>query len=655
MAEAELPEHHGDVQYTQDNVSVHVSGPHKVSTANGKLDMTKNRFGIKVSWTPTKLHLKQDSLSGDDCNTWEELSPDAPVAYRVLKEPKRDSLDAVQIKQEQNAVQPFSFEIDELASYQCKQKADKHEVTLFLSDGTRLPTLTFIQDRQKHFIRELQEFLKFKTSRKDSSLHVVVNPERPDREALEKSFEELNLFPESRNKGIVSRFFNDPYTATMDGFAKVTNLVTGSGPYTMSPHRYHSFDEMMELQPESFTGLEIANHEEEPGFEVVVRILPNRPDVERCCPLSHEEWVLYYDSEGRICNEASLRERIFRGGIHPHLRKEVWTFLLDYFSFNSTYKEREARRKQLKDDYFRMKLQWKTISEDQELRFSGFRERKSIVEKDVSRTDRTHEFYEGENNKNVEMLYDILMTYCMYNFDLGYVQGMSDLLSPILIVMENEADAFWCFVGFIKRVESNFDMDQMGMKTQLLQLHDVLGVALPKLATYLDQHDSGNLYFCFRWLIILFKREFKFEDIMKLWEVLWTDLPCKNFHLLICAAILDTETTRMMENNYGLNEILKHVNDMSYKINLEETLARAEGIYLQLKDCLKLPESVQETLGICRGSADVSCGDTTKEKDFSEPSATAAQPKDSPLSSSSVEVLSEADIEARSHEGQKRK
>ncbi len=31
----------------------------------------------------------------------------------------------------------------------------------------------------------------------------------------------------------------------------------------------------------------------------------------------------------------------------------------------------------------------------------------------------------------------------------GYVQGMSDLLSPILFVMENEVDAFWCFVSFM--------------------------------------------------------------------------------------------------------------------------------------------------------------------------------------------------------------
>ena len=42
-----------------------------------------------------------------------------------------------------------------------------------------------------------------------------------------------------------------------------------------------------------------------------------------------------------------------------------------------------------------------------------------FADKDVTRTDRLHHFYAEPNNANVKKLYDILMTYCMYNFDLG--------------------------------------------------------------------------------------------------------------------------------------------------------------------------------------------------------------------------------------------
>ena len=79
------------------------------------------------------------------------------------------------------------------------------------------------------------------------------------------------------------------------------------------------------------------------------------------------------------------------------------------------------------------------------------------TEKDVNRTDRNHPFFEGEHNPNVTLLHDILMTFVMYNFDLGYVQGMSDLLAPILYVTQDEATAFWCFVGYMDMVVSEDD------------------------------------------------------------------------------------------------------------------------------------------------------------------------------------------------------
>lgn len=81
------------------------------------------------------------------------------------------------------------------------------------------------------------------------------------------------------------------------------------------------------------------------------------------------------------------------------------------------------------------------------------------TDKDVCRTDRTLDFYAGEGNENIVKLHNVLMTYVMYNFDLGYVQGMSDLLSPILMIMNSdEVESFWCFVGFMNRVVSSIKM-----------------------------------------------------------------------------------------------------------------------------------------------------------------------------------------------------
>ncbi|XP_077492674.1 TBC1 domain family member 15-like isoform X3 [Amblyomma americanum] len=658
--------------YTQDNVSVRFASPRGEQTVSGKLEITKERHGHVVSWAPyeppAEVKAQEQRYDEHSAGIWEDLTADSTVSYHVGGRDKTQSSGVVKIKKDDNgavassgdapspsssAAQSISFEVTELNSYRLRQVCDTHELTLNLSDGTRLPVFVFIERRHEHFIRALHEHVSFKRSRKDHLLYLV---QMPAVEALHKSFDQLDLYTESSSRYDVIRKFlvNPTWDATWDGFAKVAHYVTGAGSGLPGEEYRTSYDYFGEQQPDSLTGLEISEHCEEPGFEVVVRTLPKRTEVKRGSPLGHEEWALAHDPEGRVLNEDALKQRIFRGGIAAELRREVWPFLLGYYGFSSTYKEREALRKKLKDYYYRMKLQWKSISEDQESRFADFRERKNLVEKDVSRTDRTHSFYQGENNAKIEMLNDILMTYCMYNFDLGYVQGMSDLLSPILMVMDSEEDSFWCFVGFIKRVMSNFDLDQSGMKKQLAQLYDILAVAVPKLAIYLEEHESGNLYFCFRWLLVLFKREFKCEEIMRLWEVLWTDLPCKNFHLLLCVAILDHEKDLLIENNYGLNEILKHVNDMCYRIDLERMLSTAEAILEQLRGSAKLPESVQEALGIyvANTSSPVDTNGIAYESAKPLDERQAASPNsmrtgERTCSTSSVEVLSDGDVEAR--------
>ncbi len=70
---------------------------------------------------------------------------------------------------------------------------------------------------------------------------------------------------------------------------------------------------------------------------------------------------------------------------------------------------------------------------------------------------------------------------------LGYVQGMNDLLSPILIIMEDEVDAFWCFVGLMERMQEYFQMDQLHIKRQLTNLHTLLQFIDAELANYLGK------------------------------------------------------------------------------------------------------------------------------------------------------------------------
>ncbi|XP_054719603.1 TBC1 domain family member 15-like [Uloborus diversus] len=588
-----------EVKFTQENVVVKMVGPLKDEASyEGTLMIVEERHGPEIEWHPkSKIKTSEDrNVSPDSENLdWEDVT--SSVEYKVHSEDHDESLDAVEIK---SVPTPniIKFDIPDLKSFIRTEGESSYKVvvTFLLKDGTHVPALHFQSDDFGKFCAAIDNYVRFKRSKKENNLYLVIDPKV---DALEKSFSELDLFSDSKSH-IITKLIHDPYNTAMGGFSKVTNylvdyMLYGNGAENSTKC---SEDELKGFMSENLLHVDI-DHQEEPGFEMITCIeLPPRPEVKREDPVTLEEWNSFLDSESRIMNAESLKKRIFNGGLVHSIRSEAWKYLLGFYSFEATNKDKMVIRKKREEDYFRMKLQWKSIDADQESRFSALRERKSLIEKDVSRTDRTHPFYEGENNANINMLQDILMTYCMYNFDLGYVQGMSDLLSPILVVMQNELDAFWCFAGWLKNIGVNFELEQQGMKNQLQDLHRLLHFVDSHLCSYLEKHDSGNLYFAFRWLLILFKRDFKFMEIMRLWEVLWTGLPCKNFHLLICIAILDSEKTTIMENEFGLTEILKHVNEMSYKINLDDTLCKAEAIYLQIKNSKYQSDVVRTILGL---------------------------------------------------------
>ena len=53
-------------------------------------------------------------------------------------------------------------------------------------------------------------------------------------------------------------------------------------------------------------------------------------------------------------------------------RSDVWKYLLGYYKWHQPSEVRETNRKARVEEYFRMKLQWKSMSEDQQNRFASF-------------------------------------------------------------------------------------------------------------------------------------------------------------------------------------------------------------------------------------------------------------------------------------------
>ncbi|KAA3474922.1 TBC1 domain family member 15 isoform X2 [Gossypium australe] len=197
-------------------------------------------------------------------------------------------------------------------------------------------------------------------------------------------------------------------------------------------------------------------------------------------------WILqkFLDGskEGRLWSSklAHIILRKFELGIHPSIKGLVWEFLLGCYNPNSTLEDRNQLRQQRRERY----SMWKTecqnmvsvigsgnfittpiITDDgQPIEVEGCRMTSAVSDKkvaqwmlilhqiglDVVRTDRALAFYEDKANQ--AKLWDVLSIYSWVDDDIGYVQGMNDICSPMVILLENEADAFWCFERAMRRL-----------------------------------------------------------------------------------------------------------------------------------------------------------------------------------------------------------
>jgi hypothetical protein len=117
----------------------------------------------------------------------------------------------------------------------------------------------------------------------------------------------------------------------------------------------------------------------------------------------------------------------------------------------------------------------------------------------------------------------------------------------------------------------------------------------PQLYLHLQSADSTNFFFFFRMLLVWYKREFDWPDVLRLWETLWTDYFSSSFHLFIALAILEKHRDVIMDHLKHFDEVLKYskftlysidlqlltypVNELSNTMELVPLLTRAESLF----------------------------------------------------------------------------
>ncbi|XP_070554299.1 TBC1 domain family member 15-like isoform X4 [Ptychodera flava] len=349
-------------------------------------------------------------------------------------------------------------------------------------------------------------------------------------------------------------------------------------------------------------------------------------------PLNRENFNKLFDADGRLVDEQSFREAVFKGGVSPDVRPDAWKFLFGLYPFSSTASEREILALEYHCRYQALKSRWKsvlakikpadenenllhpsylpdpskqrdddkveddfvvidkiTVSGDEKLseevkqqkqftdiqaqvyagrqpyEMSVIRTAIKVIDKDVPRTDRDHKYFIGDENPNLGVLRDILITFATFHPDVGYAQGMNDVLSRFLVVLDSEVEAYWCFVKFMDDVYSDFI--ESGMLRKLTLLQDLLRQLDRRLYNHLEECCVSDLLFAHRWLMLSFKREFPFDDALLVFEVISSNY--MEFHSVLAERERDMERARDFERAEGgkirMTEV-RTVSDLSFDL-----------------------------------------------------------------------------------------
>ncbi|XP_014743007.1 PREDICTED: TBC1 domain family member 16 isoform X3 [Sturnus vulgaris] len=310
-------------------------------------------------------------------------------------------------------------------------------------------------------------------------------------------------------------------------------------------------------------------------------------------------WLQHLNEAGQVEEEYKLRKAIFFGGIDISIRGEVWPFLLHYYSYESTSEEREALRLQKRKEYFEIQEKRLSMTPDEQKDF--WRQVQFTVDKDVVRTDRSNQFFRGEDNPNVETMRRILLNYAVFNPAIGYSQGMSDLVAPLLAEVLDESDTFWCFVGLMQNtifISSPRDED---MEKQLLYLRELLRLMHPRFHQHLCVlgEDGLQMLFCHRWILLCFKREFPEAEALRMWEACWAHYQTDYFHLFICVAIVVIYGDDVIEQQLATDQMLLHFGNLAMHMNGELVLRKARSLLYQFHLLPRIPCSLHDLCKLC--------------------------------------------------------
>ncbi|ALC48611.1 CG32506 [Drosophila busckii] len=208
------------------------------------------------------------------------------------------------------------------------------------------------------------------------------------------------------------------------------------------------------------------------------------------------------------------------------------------------------------------------------------------IEKDVQRCDRNYSYFA---NENLDKLRNVISTYVWEHLDIGYMQGMCDLVAPLLVIFDDESLSYSCFCKLMERMIENFPSGG-AMDMHFANMRSLIQILDSEMYDLMDSNgDYTHFYFCYRWFLLDFKRELVYDDVFATWEVIWAakHIASGHFVLFLALALLETYRDIILSNSMDFTDVIKFFNEMAERHNAQSILQLSRSLVLQLQTIIE--------------------------------------------------------------------
>ncbi|NWS27483.1 US6NL protein, partial [Polioptila caerulea] len=144
------------------------------------------------------------------------------------------------------------------------------------------------------------------------------------------------------------------------------------------------------------------------------------------------------------------------------------------------------------------------------------------IDLDVNRTFRNHIMFRDRYGVKQQALFHVLSAYSVYNTEVSYCQGMSQI-AAILLMYLNEEDAFWALAQLLtnqRHAMHGFFIPGFP-KLQRFQAHheQILNKLFPKLKKHMDKEQMTTGIYTTKWFLQCFIDRTPFTLTLRLWDI----------------------------------------------------------------------------------------------------------------------------------------